>query len=134
MEITLLRHGKPNSPSLDKLSVSAFCEWVMEYNASGLCPSSKPTMKAFRYAQACNAIVCSELPRSIESAKVLNAGSVVLSSSIFNEAGLPMANWHTIKLSPKIWAVTFSENSSENRVRSRNEAFCWLHSSVWHAP
>ena len=129
MEITLLRHGKPNSPSLDILSASAFCEWVMEYNASGLCLSSKPTMKAFRYAQACNAIVCSDLPRSIESAKVLNAGSVVLSSSIFNEADLPMANWHTIKLSPKIWAVTFrvlwllgyarnSESFKEAKIRA----------------
>ena len=107
MEITLLRHGKPIIPSLKKLSASAFYEWVQEYNTSGLSPSSKPTTEAFSCANECNAIVCSDLPRSIESAKALNAGDIVLSNAIFNEAGLPAANWHTLKLSPKIWAVTF---------------------------
>ncbi|MEJ1368984.1 MAG: hypothetical protein RPU35_12395 [Candidatus Sedimenticola sp. (ex Thyasira tokunagai)] len=34
-------------------------------------------------------------------------GRIVLSDSIFNEAGLPTANWQAIKLSPKIWAVAF---------------------------
>ena len=107
MEITLLRHGKPIIPSLNKLSASSFDEWVREYNLSGLCSSSKPTMKAFSCAKKCNVIVCSDLPRSIESAKALNAGDVFLSNAIFNEASLPVAKWHTLKLSPKVWAVTF---------------------------
>ncbi|MEE9492610.1 MAG: phosphoglycerate mutase family protein [Gammaproteobacteria bacterium] len=107
MKITLLRHGKPVIPSLNKLCAAAFYEWVQEYNTSGLCSSSKPTTQAFSCAKECNAIVCSNLPRSIESAKALNAGNIVLSNAIFNEAGLPIANWHTLKLSPKIWAVTF---------------------------
>ena len=107
MQITLLRHGKPTVPSLEKLSASEFYIWAQEYNASGLCPSSKPTAEAMSYANACNAVVCSDLPRSIESAKALKAGNVVLSDAIFNEAGLPVANWRTLKLSPKIWAATF---------------------------
>lgn len=107
MEITLLRHGKPIIPSLNKLSASSFDEWVREYDLSGLCSSSKPTMKAFGCAKKCNVIVCSDLPRSIESAKALNSGDVFLSNAIFNEAGLPVAKWHTLKLSPKVWAVTF---------------------------
>ena len=107
MVITLLRHGKPTTPTLDKLSASKFYEWVQEYNASGLCPSSKPTTEAIRHSNLCNAVVCSDLPRSIESAKALKADNIVLSNPIFNEAGLPAANWRTLKLSPKIWAVTF---------------------------
>ena len=107
MEITILRHGRPTIPPLNKISASEFLEWVQAYNASGLCPSSKPTMEAMCRANACDAVVCSELRRSIESAKELNANNVVLSDSIFNEAGLPVANWRTLKLSPKIWAVTF---------------------------
>lgn len=107
MKIIILRHGKPVIPSLRKLSASAFSEWVNEYNAAGLSPTSKPTEHAKIHANDCNAIVCSELPRSIESAKAFNNKSIVLSDSIFNEAGLPGANWQVMKLSPKTWAVTF---------------------------
>ncbi|MEJ1356949.1 MAG: histidine phosphatase family protein [Candidatus Sedimenticola sp. (ex Thyasira tokunagai)] len=107
MKIVILRHGKPVIPSLKKLSASSFSKWVSEYNASGLCSTSKPTEQAQYCANECNAIVCSELPRSIESAKKLKNGRIVLSDSIFNEAGLPTANWQAIKLSPKIWAVAF---------------------------
>ncbi len=107
MKIILLRHGKPIVPSLKKVNASAFYEWVREYNASGLCSSSKPTLQALSCAKECNAIVCSDLPRSIESAKALNAENIVLSNAIFNEAGLPVANWHTLKLSPQTWAITF---------------------------
>ncbi len=107
MEIILLRHGKPDIPSLNKLSASAFCEWVRDYNASGLSMSSKPTHGAESCASDCNAIVCSNLPRSIESGNALNTEKVVLSDSIFNEAGMPSANWRRLKLSPKVWAVFF---------------------------
>ncbi len=107
MKIVILRHGKPVTPSLRKLSATAFSEWVNEYNAAGLCPASPPSEHAKKCADECNAIVCSTLPRSIESAKALNNKRIVLSDPIFNEAGLPVANWQAMKLSPKIWAVAF---------------------------
>jgi len=107
MKIIILRHGKPVTLSLNKLSASEFSSWVDQYNTTGLCPTSKPTEYAQNCANKCNAIVCSELPRSIESAKGFNNKNIVLSDSIFNEAGLPVANWHVIKFSPKIWAVVF---------------------------
>lgn len=130
MKITLLRHGKPIMPVLKKLSASDFYKWVKEYNISRLCPTSKPTLQVINYAKGCNAIVCSELPRSIDSAKAINAEAIVLSSSIFNEAGMPVANWHTLKLSPKIWAPIFrvcwlfgfsnkSESFKEAKLRAK---------------
>lgn len=130
MVITLLRHGKPVIPSLNKMSASEFGNWIQEYNASGLCPSSKPSIEASSCAEECHAVVCSDLPRSIESAKALKAGNIVLSSSIFNEAGLPFANWSTLKLSPRIWAIIFrilwllgysknSESFKESKIRAK---------------
>ena len=107
MEITLLRHGKPKIQPSKKLSAAEFHDWVEDYNTSGLCPSSKPTESALNYAKRSKAVVCSDLPRSIDSAKALNADGVVLSDAIFNEAGLPIANWHALKLSPNVWAVVF---------------------------
>jgi broad specificity phosphatase PhoE len=107
MEIILLRHGKPTIPPLNRISASEFFEWVQAYNASGLCSSSKPTTEAMSHANSCGAIVCSDLRRSRESAKELNVDNIVLSDPVFNEAGLPVACWRTLKLSPKIWTLIF---------------------------
>lgn len=107
MKIILLRHGKPIIPSLKKISALDFSNWVSEYNAAGLCPTSKPEKHARNCANECNAIVCSALPRSLESAKSFNNKNIHLSDPIFNEAGLPVASWKTIKLSPKTWAIIF---------------------------
>jgi broad specificity phosphatase PhoE len=107
MKITLLRHGKPDIPPLERLNASAFKQWIQDYNAAALSTSSKPVHEALALARDNKAIVCSELKRSIDSAYALDAEKLVLSSSIFNEAGLPSANWHSLKLSPKFWAVFF---------------------------
>lgn len=107
MKITLIRHGKPKTPSLEKISASEFGEWVSAYNKSGLCPSSHPPKETLKQANICDVIVCSALPRSIYSAKALNAEKILLSDALFNEADLPIANWRTLKLSPKLWAITF---------------------------
>ena len=107
MEITLIRHGKPQIPSLNRLTASAFSDWVREYDASGLCSSSKPAAHIVNHARACQAVVCSDLPRSIESANALGLGEGILSSPLFKEAGLPVADWRRLKLSPRLWAVMF---------------------------
>lgn len=107
MEIILIRHGKPIIPSLRKISPFMFNEWVGSYNASGLCSTSLPTEESLKIASKCKVIVCSELPRSIESAKALDENKITLKSSIFNEAGLPIPSWRFPSLSPKAWAVFF---------------------------
>jgi broad specificity phosphatase PhoE len=107
MEIMLLRHGRPITPPLNKLSASAFHGWVREYDASGLSPSSVPGEQVLSYAEGCNAFVCSALPRSIESVKALGVEDVMLSDALFNEAGLPGADWPVLTLSPMVWAVVF---------------------------
>lgn len=77
----------------------------------------------------CSCLQCAT--RSVESAKTFNNKSIVLSGSVFNEAGLPVANWQAIKLPPKIWAVVFrilwflgysrnSESFKEAKLRALN--------------
>lgn len=133
MEIILLRHGKPVIPPLNIVSASAFKTWVNIYNSSGLCVTSQPTFNTINTAQKCNAIVCSNLTRSIESALALNIKHITLISSIFNESGLPVAHWRLVKLSPKAWAVLFrifwlfgysrnSESFKQSRTRASGAA------------
>jgi broad specificity phosphatase PhoE len=107
MRIILLRHGKPNTPPLKKVSSAEFLEWVEEYNKSGLCQTSEPPAQVLEYIKECKAIVCSDLPRSVESAKALGVGDITLSDALFNEAGMPASNWRILKLSPKVWAVMY---------------------------
>ncbi|VAW63898.1 hypothetical protein MNBD_GAMMA09-1143 [hydrothermal vent metagenome] len=107
MKIILLRHGQPVLPAMNKLSADSFHQWVIAYNASGLSNTSLPTEAAIMHASDCNAIVCSTLQRSVESAQKLAEKKIVLSHEIFNEAGLPVARWKKFKTSPKIWAVFF---------------------------
>ncbi len=133
MEIILLRHGKPVMPSLNRISPKEFSAWVISYNASGLCSTSKPTNEAKKIANKCGAIVCSKLPRSIESAVALKKQNITMTNSKFNEAGLPIANWFLPKLSPKVWAVIFrifwlfgystnSESFKEAKIRAKEAA------------
>ncbi len=129
MEITLLRHGKPDIPSLNKLNAFAFTQWIQDYNAAVLSATSKPTPEALTCARDSKAIVSSKLRRSIDSATALDTGKLILSSSMFNEAGLPSANWHSLKLSPKIWAVFFRilwlfgySKNSESFTEAKNRA------------
>jgi len=129
MEITLLRHGKPNISHQKKLTASSFSRWVESYNLAGLSASSKPTIEAIEHSSKCNAVICSKLLRSKESAKALKINNVTFSSELFNEAGLPIANWELIKLSPKLWAVLFRvlwlfgySNKSESYKEAKTRA------------
>ncbi|MFK5914190.1 MAG: histidine phosphatase family protein [Woeseiaceae bacterium] len=133
MEIILLRHGKPILPSLKKINAFSFLNWIESYSSSSLCSTSLPSKKALSAANKCNAIVCSELLRSIESAKLLNVKNITLTHSCFNEAGLPNASWRGLKLSPNVWAIIFrilwlfgysknSESFKEAKLRAKVSA------------
>jgi len=133
MEIILLRHGKPEMPSLEKTNAAGFSRWVELYNLSRLCSSSIPSSDVVSEAKLCTVVVCSELQRSIDSAKALGFNEVTLKSSIFNEAGMPVANWEYLKLSPKLWSIVFrilwlfgysfdSESFKEAKLRASKSA------------
>ncbi len=129
MQIILLRHGKVNGPPISILSAENFSEWVYAYDNNELDSSSKPTEDARHIVTNANAVVCSDLPRSIESAKILGVEDINLCHSLFNEAGLPVAKWKYPKLSVRIWVIIFriiwlfgysknSESFTETKVRA----------------
>ncbi len=107
MRLILLRHGKPASPSPRKINSAEFLGWIEDYDNSGLCPSSPPPARVVARAKACKTIVCSALPRSVESAKALGVGNNYLADPLFNEAGMPASNGRLVTLSPQAWAVIY---------------------------
>jgi len=106
-KVVLIRHGKPEIDASEKLSAADFGRWVEKYDQVGINAEYKPTTEAFEIAQKCSFIVCSSLPRSIESANTLHINTPDLISDAFRECEMPYANWKYPTLSVTSWAVLF---------------------------
>ena len=107
MEIVLVRHGKPKAEISGRVSAAAFGAWVSEYDKAGIDERYQPTRSAIERASSCVFTVCSNLPRSIESATLLNIEKPELVSSEFRECEMPFSNWKSPKLSKSAWALLF---------------------------
>lgn len=107
MEIVLIRHGKPKIDLSGKMSASGFGQRVMDYDQAGIDAEHKPTREACKMAGKCRFIVCSTLPRSIESARALNIENPDMTSDLFRECEMPYANWKYPKLTGASWSVLF---------------------------
>ena len=111
MKIVLLRHGEPkiNLSDMLKMKCSAveLQPLIRDYTNSGLNSRNKPTADAINMSKTCRAIVCSNLLRSIESAKALGVSRIDLMDSVFSESDLPHAQWRYPKLSLFTWLIFF---------------------------
>ena len=107
MQIVLLRHGKPDVSELGKLRASGIHQWIESYNAAGLEIGNSPSSEVIELANDCKAIVCSDLPRSVESARALGLREPNIIEPIFREVGLPYATFPSPTLSPNIWTALF---------------------------
>lgn len=96
-------------PVFGKVKAYEMNKWIECYNSAGIDQTLLPPAHATEMASNCNAIVCSDLPRSVESANALKAkaGNVILSDAIFREMDLPYTNWNTLRLPSAIWVALF---------------------------
>ena len=104
MKTFLLRHGQVNITDNHPVTAKKLINWINHYNNSGVKLDCLPPAKTRELAQNCNLIVCSDYSRSIESANILGVKTHHI-DPIFREAGLPYANWESIKLKPSLWAI-----------------------------
>lgn len=107
MRIVLIRHGKPKLPDFTRIKSAEMSRWIDAYNSANICGSSAPDESVMTLAQACSYIVCSDLSRSLCSAKILKLEDIQLISKEFREAGLPYNAIPWLRLSPNAWAVIF---------------------------
>lgn len=107
MQITIIRHGKPDPISEHPMTASEFTHWITLYEQSKVPLNTSPLPSSVAYANNCDAMICSNLQRSIDSATILNAKKIVLCDALFREAGLPSAEWKIVKMSPKAWSIIF---------------------------
>jgi broad specificity phosphatase PhoE len=111
MQIVLMRHGEPetNLSNMLRLKCSAneLKSIIRTYNDCGLNKQNAPSSGALHVTNYCKSIVCSDLRRSIESARILAAHKIDLVDPIFRESDLPHANWRYPKLKLITWFFFF---------------------------
>jgi len=106
MEIIIMRHGKPVIETSQKISANDFDAWVQKYDQASIDQTCQPSSEAVNIASRCTKIVCSHLPRSIESARVLKK-TPNTTEFLFREAEIPGGKWTYPKFKPKTWAIIF---------------------------
>jgi broad specificity phosphatase PhoE len=128
-EISLVRHGQsahrwPNR----RITASEFRQWIEAYNHSGIAALSTPPADLIATLSQTAVVVCSDLPRSIESASRILPGHKPHVSTLFREAGRPLrSNWN-LKLPLSFWDTLsvilwrsglITEDESFRRARRR---------------
>jgi broad specificity phosphatase PhoE len=133
MLVILMRHGKPSLPPQKSVSSLEFKNWIDSYNSAELCENLKPPKEAVEIAKTCNATLCSNLRRSLSSARMLGISEANFIEHNFREMEMPWGKLANLKIKPKYWAVIFrilwffgySENSEsfkEAKLRAGNAA------------
>jgi broad specificity phosphatase PhoE len=102
MKIILIRHGKPDVDTHQKLTSDEMAQWIAAYNRSEV--SENPPAALIHLLSTRPGIsIVSYLPRAITSINKLGIKPTVIDSD-FSEAQLPLINLPWIKLSPLTYA------------------------------
>ena len=103
-KIILVRHGEVDIKQVDKIDGLEIEEFLNSYNLADIKSSSKPPQKLIDHANSCDIIICSNLNRSLSSAKALNKTPHII-DKLFQEANPPYIKTKLLKLSPKNWLI-----------------------------
>lgn len=129
--ITLLRHGKPAFELKGIVRAKDFGIIAKSYDLSGIV-GSPPTATATAI-QGNRIVVCSHLPRSVESAKALGCSKVHVKDPLFRETAIPHFDSGSVPLPVSVWVVVlrllwlfgFSRNGEsliDARMRAKQAA------------
>ncbi len=144
VQITILRHGQPEFEWVRSVKGSEIRSLEKAYDSAGII--GEPSKESQSLANQHNCVVCSDLPRSLQSAKAVGARTIHLSDSIFREMNIPYFDNVPIKLPIKVWVpilrglwfLGFSKNTesisvAKSRLKQASEKLVELaaeHQSV----
>lgn len=109
MEISFIRHGKSTCVENETVTYTEFKEWVNKYDSCGVFEENSYPIESLNKITMVGVVFTSDLTRSIQSAKILNPNSNVISNPLFREVELPFSkiNFCNVKLKPSGWIVIF---------------------------
>jgi len=132
MRITLLRHGKPMITRAPALDVAGFVRFRESYDAAAIDAAHAPPPGSVAAVRESTVIVCSDLPRSIESASLLAPQRTPVIDAAFREVTYPwrplgrlkMPSMGWMMLFRAMWFVGFSRGSETRAAASRRAEVC----------
>jgi len=104
MQIVLVRHGKPSIES-SRIPAHDLARWARAYNRAGIDPAHPPPSRARTLAAAAACTVSSDLPRAVESLRMLDPERPAPAEGVFREADLPKMPTTLLRLDPMVWAA-----------------------------
>jgi Histidine phosphatase superfamily (branch 1) len=107
MRVILMRHGKPLLPPQQSVTSQDFHKWIAEYDLADICPSMLPSTELIELATNCNAVLCSSLSRSRNSARLLGVNEIYCTDHELREMEMPWGKFFNVALKPEYWAVIF---------------------------
>lgn len=131
--IVTARHGRPDVDRSVKITAREYGAWWANYDLTGLAPGQTPPEELVDIAGSSSAVLCSTLPRSIETAAaVVGTERTVPRDAIFVEAPLPPPPLFPsfVKFTPTTWGVIsrivwflgYAPRGTENHWRARRRA------------
>lgn len=103
MRITLLRHGKPTFELAGCVSGRDLGRIAASYDLAGIV--GVPPDETVAVVQGQHWVVCSHLPRSVESAKRLGFEEIHVTDALFSETAIPHFRRGSIPLPVSVWIV-----------------------------
>lgn len=106
LEISLLRHGRSECDLWTRLSCDEFRSWLNSYRDLGIRHTDVPPARARATAAAAKLVLCSDLPRAVQSTARLAPAAPVLQDRLFREVDLSPLRWRSkLRLSPIVWVA-----------------------------
>ena len=104
MQIVLVRHGRPDVEPNDRIwpNLVAFAR---EYNRAGIDPALPPPRRVRALADRSAFVLSSNLPRAIDSLRMLAPGREGPAERVYREAGFPPLPSLLVALNPPLWAT-----------------------------
>lgn len=141
-----MRHGRPDLDASTPLNSHRFPDWLDAYREAPLRDEAPPA-SAIAMARQTRCIICSDLRRSIESARRLRPDIEAVIDAGLGEMAMPHGHIPLLKLSARGWARLFriawllgyaagaGENRKQGSARARLGAermteLCRLHGSL----
>ncbi len=106
MKIILIRHAEVNINTNSFAYAFELKKWLDIYNHAEIKKDFVSKSEISNIFNRSDKILCSGLKRSYDSV-ALYAKTPHQQNELFNEAGLPYANWRWVKLPLALWAIVF---------------------------
>jgi broad specificity phosphatase PhoE len=121
-EIILVRHGRSAHVERAWLDAEGVRRWMRAYDAAGIAPEPPPSPTLVALAQTADLILTSDLPRAVESGRVLARSREIEPTPLLREAPLecpasPLPALGGARLPLGAWALVFGMRWLRARMR-----------------